>query len=154
MIGHNFRLGEIECAIGIEQLAKAGRFLEARRKIAAAYNSGFADLPELRLPLESPGSGHSWHLYVIQLDLHSLRISRNGFIEALKKSGVGASVHFIPLHLHPYYHSRFGFTPADFPVASEAFERIVSLPIYPRMTDADIRHVIESVRTIVAEYRR
>ena len=152
--GYKYNLTDIAAAIGIEQLAKSGRFLEARRKIAAAYNSGFADLPELRLPLESPGSGHSWHLYVIQLDLHSLRISRNGFIEALKKSGVGASVHFIPLHLHPYYHSRFGFTPADFPVASEAFERIVSLPIYPRMTDADIRHVIESVRTIVAEYRR
>ncbi|HQV11145.1 MAG TPA: DegT/DnrJ/EryC1/StrS family aminotransferase [Nitrospira sp.] len=152
--GYKYNLTDIAAAIGIEQLAKAGRFLEARRKIAAAYNSEFADLPELRLPLESPGSGHSWHLYVIQLDLHSLRISRNGFIEALKKSGVGASVHFIPLHLHPYYRSRFGFTPADFPVASETFERIVSLPIYPRMTDADIRHVIESVRTIVAEYRR
>ena len=152
--GYKYNLTDIAAAIGIEQLAKSGRFLEARRKIAAVYNSGFADLPELRLPLESPGSGHSWHLYVIQLDLHSLRISRNGFIEALKKSGVGASVHFIPLHLHPYYRSRFGFTPADFPVASEAFERIVSLPIYPRMTDADIRHVIESVRTIVAEYRR
>ena len=93
-------------------------------------------------------------MYVIHLDVHRLRISRNGFIEALKKNGVGTSVHFIPLHLHPYYRSRFGFIPDDFPVASEAFERIISLPIYPRMTEADIEHVIESVRTIVAEYRR
>jgi len=152
--GYKYNLTDIAAAMGIEQLAKSERFLEARRKIAAAYASGFTDLPELRLPFELPGSGHAWHLYVVQLDLNRLRISRNGFIEALKKSGVGTSVHFIPLHLHPYYRSRFGFTPADFPIASDAFERIVSLPIYSRMTHADIRHVIQSVRTVVAEYRR
>jgi len=152
--GYKYNLTDIAAAIGIEQLAKSVRFLNARRKIAAAYQAGFADLPELRLPLAAPGIEHSWHLYVIQLDLERLRISRNGFIEALKKAGVGTSVHFIPLHLHPYYRSRFGFTPADFPVASDAFERVVSLPIYPRMADADIRQVIESVRTVVAEYRR
>lgn len=152
--GYKYNLTDLAAAIGIEQLTKSVRFLEARRKIAAAYQAGFADLPELRLPCESPGIEHSWHLYVIHLDLHRLRISRNGFIEALKKSGVGTSVHFIPLHLHPYYRSRFGFISGDFPVASEAFERIISLPIYPRMTEADIEYVIESVRTIVAEYRR
>ena len=152
--GYKYNLTDIAAAIGIEQLAKSVRFLNARRKIAAAYQAGFADLPELRLPLAAPGIEHSWHLYVIQLDLERLRISRNGFIEALKKAGVGTSVHFIPLHLHPYYRSRFGFTPADFPVGSDAFERVVSLPIYPRMADADIRQVIESVRTVVAEYRR
>lgn len=152
--GYKYNLTDIAAAIGVEQLAKSARFLSARRKIAAAYEAGFSDLQELRLPRESPGMEHSWHLYVIQLDLPRLRISRNGFIEALKKSGVGTSVHFIPLHFHPYYRSRFGFTPADFPVASDAFERIISLPIYPRMTEADIRQVIESVRTVVAEYRR
>ena len=152
--GYKYNLTDIAAAIGVEQLAKSARFLSARRKIASAYEAGFSDLAELRLPRESPGMAHSWHLYVIQLDLPRLRISRNGFIEALKKRGVGTSVHFIPLHFHPYYRSRFGFTPADFPVASDAFERIISLPIYPRMTDADIRQVIESVRTVVAEYRR
>jgi perosamine synthetase len=93
-------------------------------------------------------------LYVIQLDLNRFRISRNAFIEALKKYGVGTSVHFMPLHLHPYYRTRFGFTPADFPVASSAFERIVSLPIYSRMTASDISYVTEAVRTVVTEYRR
>jgi perosamine synthetase len=88
------------------------------------------------------------------LELNRLRITRNDFIQALKKYGVGASVHFIPLHLHPYYRTRYGFTPDDFPIASSVFERIMSLPIYPRMTETDIEHVIESVRTIVAEYRR
>lgn len=152
--GYKYNLTDIAAAIGIQQLAKSVRFLDARRKIAAAYHAGFADLPELRLPFKTPGMEHSWHLYVIQLDLERLRISRNGFIEALKKGGVGTSVHFIPLHLHPYYRSRFRLTPADFPIASDAFERVVSLPIYPRMAEADIRQVIASVRTVVAEYRR
>ncbi|MFO0770263.1 MAG: DegT/DnrJ/EryC1/StrS family aminotransferase [Nitrospiraceae bacterium] len=152
--GYKYNLTDIAAAIGVEQLAKARRSLEARKTVAAAYHAGFADLPELRLPQAARDVEHSWHLYVIQLDLQRLRITRNGFIEALKKLGVGTSVHFIPLHLHPYYRSRFGFTSRDYPVASEAFDRIVSLPIYPRMSDADIRHVIDSVRTVVAEYRR
>ena len=152
--GYKYNLTDIAAAIGIEQLRKCQRLLEARRRIAAAYECGFADLPELRLPSAGAEAEHSWHLYVIQLELNRLRITRNDFIQALKKYGVGASVHFIPLHLHPYYRTRYGFTPDDFPIASSVFERIMSLPIYPRMTETDIEHVIESVRTIVAEYRR
>jgi len=152
--GYKYNLTDIAAAIGLEQLAKAQRFLLKRKKIAAAYSDGLSDVPEVRLPQVPTDSEHSWHLYVIQLDLQRLRITRSGFIEAVKKYGVGTSVHFIPLHLHPYYRSRFGFIPADFPVASEAFERIVSLPIYPKMTDLDIQHVIDSVRTVVTEYRR
>ena len=91
---------------------------------------------------------------MIQLELDHLRIGRNQFIEALKKEGIGTSVHFIPLHLHPYYRKTIGYRPEDFPVASAVFQRIVSLPIYPRMSDSDVDRVIHSVRKIIAQYRR
>ena len=93
-------------------------------------------------------------MYVIQLQLERLSINRKDFIEALREKNIGTSVHFIPLHLHPYYRNMFGYRPGDFANASAVFERIISLPIYPKMTDADVNDVIEAVRSIVEEYRR
>jgi dTDP-4-amino-4,6-dideoxygalactose transaminase len=109
-------------------------------------------MPEIRTPLCGPEVQHAWHLYVIQLQLDRLKISRDQFIEALKERGVGTSVHFIPLHLHPYYRDTFGYTRGDFPQASEVYERIISLPIYPRMTETDVGHVVEAVRDIAQEH--
>ncbi len=152
--GYKYNLTDIAAAIGIEQLKKCDRFWEVRKRIAAMYDEGFADLPEIRKPMWQPDVQHAWHLYVIQLDMERLRIGRNEFIELLKKENIGISVHFIPLHLHPYYRNTFGYRPEDFPNASTAFERIVSLPIYPRMTETDVQDVIEAVRTIVKQYRR
>ena len=97
---------------------------------------------------------HAWHLYVIQLELERLRIGRNEMIDLLKKQGIGTSVHFIPLHLHPYYRDNYGYLPKDFPVASSVFQRIISLPIYPKMTEADVQHVIEVVATLIQAHRR
>jgi perosamine synthetase len=91
---------------------------------------------------------------VIQLDSECLKINRNQFIEALREKEIGTSVHFIPLHLHPYYRERFGYKPADFPNATAVFERIVSLPIYPGMTEADVERVIGAVRDTAQKYRR
>ena len=91
---------------------------------------------------------------MIQLNLERLRISRNEFIELLKKENIGTSVHFIPLHLHPYYRDTFGYRPEDFPTASAVFERIISLPIYPKLTEADVQRVIDTVRTLVRQHRR
>jgi perosamine synthetase len=118
------------------------------------YNEAFADLAELQCPIAEPHVGHAWHLYIIQLQLNRVRISRNQFIEALKKEHVGASVHFIPLHLHPYYRKTFGYRPEDFPQATALFDRIVSLPIYPSMDEEDVAAVIRAVRTVVAQWRR
>ncbi len=118
------------------------------------YDKSFADLPEIRTPACQPDVQHAWHLYVIRLELERLRITRNEFIEALKKAGIGTSVHFIPLHLHPYYCNTFGYKPQDFPDASAVFDCIISLPIYPRMTEANVQGVIAAVRKIVWEYRR
>jgi perosamine synthetase len=150
--GFKYNLTDIGAAIGIEQLKKCDVFGAARDEIASAYNEAFADVPEIRTPLCRPELQHAWHLYVIQLQLDRLKIGRDQFIEALKERGVGTSVHFIPLHLHPYYRDTFGYARDDFPQASEVFERIMSLPIYPRMTDADVGHVVEAVREIAQEH--
>jgi dTDP-4-amino-4,6-dideoxygalactose transaminase len=146
--GYKYNLTDIAAAMGIEQLKKCEKFWQARRRIAAAYDRAFSDVPEIRTPVLRSDGQHAWHLYVIQLNLERLRINRNEFVEALKKENIGTSVHFIPLHLHPYYRNAFGYEPGDFPKASEAFNRIISLPIYPTMTEQDVHRVIATVREI------
>lgn len=151
--GFKYNLTDIAAAIGIEQLKKADEFRQSRARIAAAYNEAFAGLPEIQTPVCRPFAQHAWHLYPIQLDLDRLNLTRNQFIEALREKNIGTSVHFIPLHLHPYYRIKFGYKPQDFPAASSVFERLISLPIYPKMTAAQVDQVIEAVRTIAREHR-
>jgi dTDP-4-amino-4,6-dideoxygalactose transaminase len=152
--GYKYNLTDVAASLGVEQLEKCRDFHQARKRIAEAYREGFSDLPEIVTPPSDPNVQHAWHLYVIQLELDRLTIDRGQFIEALKEENIGTSVHFIPLHLHPYYRDTFGYRPQEFPVAYSAFERIVSLPIYPRMTTADVDDVIGAVRGIVEQYRR
>jgi len=152
--GFKYNLTDIAAAIGIEQLKKCNEFWEGRQRIAMNYAKAFADLQEIQLPSCRNGVQHAWHLFVIQLNLERLRINRNQFIEALREKEIGTSVHFIPLHLHPYYRDKFGYKPEDFPNASEAFERIVSLPIYPKMNEGNVRDVIVAMRQLMQEYRR
>ena len=152
--GFKYNLTDIAAAIGIEQLKKCNEFWETRQRIAMNYAKAFADLQEIQLPACRDGVQHAWHLFVIQLNLERLKINRNQFIEALREKEIGTSVHFIPLHLHPYYRDTFGYKPEDFPNASAVFDRIISLPIYPKMTEGNVRDVIVAVRQIVQEYRR
>jgi dTDP-4-amino-4,6-dideoxygalactose transaminase len=152
--GFKYNLTDVAAALGVQQLRKADRFWELRQRCARLYNAGFKDVPEITVPYVQPDVQHAWHLYVIQLNLEQLGASRNAFIELLKRENIGTSVHFIPLHLHPYYRDTFGYRPEDFPNASSVFERIVSLPIYPKMTDGDIQRVIESVKMLVRRHRR
>lgn len=152
--GFKYNLTDVASAIGIPQLRKCDRFGEIRRRYATLYNEAFKQIPEIKIPYVAEDIEHAWHLYVIQLELEQLRIGRNEIIELLKKYGIGTSVHFIPLHLHPYYKHTYGFSPDDFPVASQVFERIISLPIYPKMTEADVQRVIDVVSALIREYRR
>ena len=147
--GFKYNLTDIGAAIGLEQLKKCDNFAAARGNIAASYSKAFASLPAIRPPLCAREVQHAWHLYVIQLQLARLKITRDDFIQALKERGIGTSVHFIPLHLHPYYRDTFGYAPDHFSNAAEAFHRIISLPIYPKMSGADIGHVIEAVKEVV-----
>lgn len=149
--GFKYNMSDIMAAIGIHQLAKAEQFHQRRADIAAQYTTAFADLP-LQTPYLHPKVGHyghAWHLYVIQLQLENLKIDRDKFIVRMQEMGIGTSVHFIPLHIHHYWQSLYGFQPTDFPVALNAYQRAVSLPIYPSMTDNDVTRVISAVRTIL-----
>ena len=152
--GYKYNLTDIAATLGIHQLKKHRLFRDQRAAIAARYDRGLADIPELVTPLCRPDVEHAWHLYVVQLNLEQLRISRNEFIEALKRQQIGSSVHFIPLHLHPYYRDQLGYCPQDLPTASKAFERIVSLPLFPGMTDDDVDDVLAAIRNIVGAARR
>jgi len=148
MPGYKYNMTDIAAALGIHQLHKASVLLQRRTEIAHRYTQAFADLP-LRTPVVHPDSTHAWHLYVIQLQLEELTIDREGFIDQMTEAGIGTSVHFIPLHLHQYWRQCYGFQPTDFPVALDVYQRAVSLPIYPRMTDEQVETVITTVRQII-----
>lgn len=144
--GFKYNLTDPAAAMGIVQLSRAGQMGDRRAEIAGVYDDTFADLG-LSLPAHGgPADLHAWHLYVVRLPQ---RIDRDGFIEALSRQGVGSSVHFIPLHLQPYWRDRGSLAPEDFPVASAEFERVVSLPIFSSMTDAQVSRVAETVRSVV-----
>jgi dTDP-4-amino-4,6-dideoxygalactose transaminase len=141
--GFKYNLTDVAAALGLHQLRKAEAFRQRRAEIAAAFSAAFAGLP-LVLPADAPvGELHSWHLYVVRLG--DVAVTRDAFIERLYACGIGCSVHYIPLHLHPYWRDTFGLRPEMFPVSQAAFERMVSLPIYSRMTDNDVRYVIDCV---------
>lgn len=151
--GYKDNMTDIQAALGIHQLAKLERFLEVRAKYAHMYNEAFAQIPEIQTPVVNEDIRHAWHLYVIQLDLERLTLDRAQFIEALRARNVGTSVHFIPVHLHPYYRERFGYQRGDLPNAERAYDRILSLPLYPRMTEEDVAYVIRAVTEIVERSR-
>ncbi len=152
--GFKYNLTDIAAALGLHQLKRAWAFAERRAAIATRYDEAFADLPLLRPPQAAPGEHHPWHLYVVRLT-DAAPLSRDAFIEALFQAGIGCSVHYIPLHLHPYWRDRYGLSPAQFPHSQRAFETMVSLPLYTRMSDADIGRVIEAVRhTLTGAARR
>jgi dTDP-4-amino-4,6-dideoxygalactose transaminase len=152
--GFKYNLTDIAAALGLAQLKKCDRFWKTRERYASLYNEGFRDVAEIVCPRAAADVQHAWHLYVIQLELDRLRINRNEFIQRLQHAGVGCSVHFIPLHLHPYYRDTFGHQPDDFPVASRIFQRVLSLPLYSKMTEADVARVVDTVRNLVKENRR
>lgn len=142
--GFKYNLTDVAAAMGIHQLRKAAAFRERRAAIAAAYQSAFASLP-VRLPADAPpGDLHAWHLYVLRLG--DAAIGRDAFIDALYGAGIGCSVHYIPLHLQPYWRDTFALRAESFPQSQRAYERMVSLPIYTRMSDDDVEHVIQTVR--------
>jgi UDP-4-amino-4-deoxy-L-arabinose-oxoglutarate aminotransferase len=152
--GFKYNMPDMAAALGIHQLKKADQFLRRRKSIANRYEQALRGLP-LRVPVcVRPDDIHSWHLYVIQLELDSLAIDRNTFIELMAQEGISCSVHFIPLHLQPYWRDRYNLAPESFPVASDVYKRAVSLPIYTRMTDADVQRVVAAVRSILERHSR
>src|SRR5437773_1839367 len=151
--GYKYNMTDIQASLGIHQLRKLNSFIERRRTIALRFDEAFADLPQIRTPRRLPHRTHTFHIYAIHLDLDRLSIGRAQFIERMNQRGIGASVHFIPLHRHPYYMETYGYNGGQFPVADRLFEGLVSLPAYPKMTGQDVDDVIEAVRDIVMTNR-
>jgi len=152
--GYKYNMTDIQASLGLHQLRKLTRLQKRREEIVEAYNEAFANLDAIEVPFVKPNIEHAWHLYVIKIVSEKLKFGRNQFIEALRERNIGTSVHFIPVHLHPYYRDTYGFKKGDFPNAEYVYDRIISLPLYPKMNNKDIEDVIWAVKDIVAKYRR
>jgi len=146
--GYKYNLTDLAAAIGRVQLTKAQQLCERRARIASRYAELLADVEELELPYVHPDRRPSWHLYVVRLNRDKLRVDRNTFVDRLREKGIGCSVHWMPLHLHPYYRDAFGYRPEHFPVATAEWERFVSLPIFPSMSEGEIERVVSAVREV------
>jgi len=152
--GYKYNLTDLQAALGLRQLAKCQGMWECRMALAERYRRGLETLDAFRVPLVSNDVQHARHLFVILVDPDVLRIHRDLVIEELRQRGIGTSVHFIPLHLHPYYQKRWGYRAGQFPVSEHYFERCISLPLYPGMADDDADRVLEALRDIAQEFRR
>jgi len=154
LAGYKDNMTDMQAALGIHQLRRLDDFVTTRQRYARLYDDAFADLQEVETPAVHSDRNHVYHLYVIRLDLDRLVLDRAQFVEALKAHNIGTSVHFIPVHLHPFYQERFGYRRGDMPQAEAIYDRIVSLPLYPRMSEVDVCDVIRAVRHVVTKNRR
>jgi len=152
-LGYNYRLSDIQSALGLSQLERLTEQIVRRREIAARYTRAFAALPEIGPPVVLTDRESAWHLYVVRLRLEGLRAGRTEVFRALRAENIGVNVHYIPVPWHPYY-ERLGFRRGGWPVAEDAYERILSLPIFPAMTDADVEDVVHAVEKVLHHFRR
>jgi dTDP-4-amino-4,6-dideoxygalactose transaminase len=152
--GYKDNMTDIQAALGIHQLRRLDEFIAMRQHYADLYHEAFADLTEIDAPVLHADRTHVYHLYAIRLRVERLQIDRAEFIQALRERNIGTSVHFIPVHLHPFYRNTFGYQKGDLPRAEAIYDRLVSLPIYPRMTETDVRDVVQAAYDVVAANRR
>jgi dTDP-4-amino-4,6-dideoxygalactose transaminase len=143
LLGRNYRLTDFQAALGISQLAKLEGFLVRRESIARRYQEVFRDIPEIHTPVVRDHVRHAWHLYTILLD----GVDREEFFTGMRNQGIGVNVHYIPVYHFTYYRKKFRISPRKFPVTESVFQRIITLPIYPRMTDSEVDKVIEATRS-------
>jgi perosamine synthetase len=153
LLGFNYRLTDIACALGIQQLKKLETNLLRRRQIAARYTAAFREVPEVVPPAVRHDANPAWHLYPIRLDRVKLKADRGKVFQALRAENIGVNVHYIPVHLHPYYSERFGYRGGEYPVAEDAYERLISLPMFHGMTDQDVEDVIRAVEKVICHFR-
>jgi len=151
--GFKYNMTDIQASIGLHQLVKIEEFLKIRLKYVKMYQEAFEELPQIIIPKDIVPGRHAWHLYCILIKLEALKINRDKFIEALSAEGIGTSVHFIPIHLHPFYKNTFGFKKGDFPNAEWVYEREISLPLHPKLKTQDVEDVILAVKKIVERYK-
>ena len=151
--GYKYNMTDIQAAMGLAQLRKIDWMWKRRKEIADTYTNAFASRDDIQTPYVKSDRESSWHLYVVKLNIEKLRIERNQFIEELKSRGVMTSVHFIPLYKHPYYMTAFNYDTSEFAVSESVYKRIISLPIYPGMSNEDVERVIHSVKDVLQKFR-
>ena len=152
-LGYNYRMTDIQAALGISQLKKIDKFLRRRKEIATKYNEYLKDIDGIILPYQEEFSKSVWHLYVIQLELEKFKVGRREIFEALRAENIGVNVHYIPVYYHPYY-NRLGYEKGLCPNAEKLYERIITLPLYPKMKDKDIEDVVDALDKVLKYYRR
>lgn len=150
-LGYNYRMTDIQAALGLSQLTKLNGFIDRRRQIANQYTEAFEHISAVIPPFQQADRESSWHLYVIQLDLNQLTAGRKEVFEALRKENIGVNVHYVPVHYHPYY-QRLGYRKGIAPVTEKLYEGIITLPLFPAMTDSDIQDVIHAVNKVIGYY--
>jgi UDP-4-amino-4,6-dideoxy-N-acetyl-beta-L-altrosamine transaminase len=154
MLGYNYRLTDFQCALGISQFNKLDKFIKRRREIVNQYNKAFSDLEEIVTPYEKPDVKSSYHLYIIQLKLEKLKVDRKQIFNALRTENIGVHVHYIPVHLHPFYQENFGYKKGDYPLAENYYERALTIPLFPKMNSDDINDVINAVKKVINNYKK
>lgn len=151
LLGFNYRLTDIQCALGLSQLKKLNKFITRRRQIIAKYNKAFGKIKNITIPYEATGLKSAFHLYVVRIDFEKIGKSRAEFMGELRSDSIGTQVHYIPVHLQPYYRNHFGYKKGDYPVAEKYYEQCLSLPLYPKMTDREVQKVISCVTSYLSE---
>jgi perosamine synthetase len=151
-LGYNYRITDFQCALGLSQLRKLPGWIKRRQNIARRYDEAFRNMPGLQPLKVRQGISHGYHLYVVKLELERLKTDRAGIFQALRAEGIGVNVHYIPVHLHPYYRHNFDTKPGLCPVAEAAYERILTLPIFPAMTEKDVDDVIVGTEKVISHY--
>ncbi|MCK4409611.1 MAG: DegT/DnrJ/EryC1/StrS family aminotransferase, partial [Candidatus Eisenbacteria sp.] len=152
--GYKYNMNDVQAALGVHQMEKVDEFRDRREEIARLFDRGLRTEDAISVPSWCDSCRHAWHLYPIRLKLEMLKIERDSFIRCLRGEGIGTSVHFIPVHYHDYYSKRLGHGRGSFPATEAFFERAVSLPIYPSMSDGDANDVVEAVRKLLDHYSR
>jgi dTDP-4-amino-4,6-dideoxygalactose transaminase len=150
-LGYNYRLPDLNCALGLSQLKKLDGWLARRREIAARYRAAFGGMPAVSVLDVLPDTEPAWHLFVILLNLERLRVGRKEVFQALRAENIGVNVHYIPVYWHPYY-QQLGYAHGLCPVAEAAYERLITLPLFAGMTDQDVQDVIVAVRKVTEAY--
>jgi len=154
LLGFNYRLTDVACALGLQQLKKLESNLAHRRQIAARYTAEFRDMPGVLVPQVRDGVNPAWHLYPIRLELSKLSTSRGEVFDALRAENIGVNVHYIPVHHHRYYRERFGYKGGEYPVAEAAYERLISLPMFHGMTEGDVEDVVRAAGKVLDHFER
>ena len=154
LAGHKCNMTDLNASLGLHQIKKIERFMTLRKKYVSMYDNAFADVPELETLAVRDYATSAHHIYIIALQLERLSVDRDGFLDAIQSAGIGVAVHYVALHLQPFYVKNFKTKPQDFPIASNYSERVISLPLYPKMSSADVEKVIGTVKDLVKKFRR